>query len=368
MNKFYKTKKIISVCVILAMIMTLSLTLYSCEKPDIYVLVENILLNKNLDSNAVYSFDAVMNIKINDDIKSDSIPDEIKFIIDGTVKNSTDNINQFEINITIPFTNGVEDEETEEESYLKTTLYKSDNLLYIELNDVSRVILDLLNSTYLIDEPIKILFDNMVEYDNDSVICFDLTGLDLSIFDEYIETINNAFTVESSVNYISDIKDFELKEYDAEKIIYFNDIKKQINKKLLSLPNYRYSELYIILETDENNDNYINILATRENYETEILEKVKIDCDLSKARENHDELIGANIIPMRYVMELLGETVGWDDSIKQAYIEKEDKNIYFEKSLVNSTTYISLLQILAKTSYKVQVMSADEFIEFKISR
>ena len=379
--KIYKTKKIALFCVLLAFIILVSSMLYSCnKKPDIYVLIENILQNKNLNPNypnGLYYFDVDLDIEIKKDYlrkekilpdygkQLDAVPDKMGFILFGTVKNSEDNISQFEITFRLPQLVG-------EGEDLKTIIYKKDNLLYFELNDISRAILDFLYSTGFIDVPVKTLFDSMVEYDNGSVLVFDLTDFELSMFDKYTQKIEKAFTVKSSVNYYFSVpdgyEDFDVPDYNEPKALYFSDIKTKIDKELLKLPGYRYSELFVVMEIDENKNNFMNILATHENGKTEILNKVKLDCDLVKARKNADVIYSENIIPMRYLLELLGETVEWDANNKKAYIIKEGKNIYFEGSLINSKTYISLIQIITQKDLILNSVSVDEYIEFKIIR
>jgi len=405
MNKTYKTKtkKITLLCVLLALAFLLSSMLYSCDKkPDIYVLIENILQNKDLNAkapNGLYSFNADFNIKINKDylIKEgillgfakqlDSVPDELTFKIDGKVKNSGKDLkqnkfNEFAVNFALVLPEG-------ENQNLKTTIYKKDNLLYFELNDISRIVLDFLCSTGFVDIPVKNLFSDQVELDDGSVLCFDLTGFDLSMFNEYIEFVSKAFTLKSSVRYnlAETVKDFDVPGFDEiikpketdekngqdgkneAKVFYFNDIKKKINKELLKKPYYRYVELYAVIETDENKDSFLHILATRESGEMKVLEKIKLDCDVSKIREDDTLLYNENIVPMRYMLELFGETVEWDSDKKQAYIiSAEGKNVYLEGKLIESTYYINLTQFLLKTNYDVGSVVSDEYIEFRLNR
>lgn len=361
-------KKILSFIIIAAILTTSVLSLSSCEKPDIYVLLEKILQNKE---DEFYTFDADLNIKINKSYlkqigllyysakQFETIPDELDFKIDGMV-----NQNDFSITFEVH-----DDSENQD---IKTGIYKRGDVLYVELNDVSRIVFDLLYSAGFIDMPVKILFDGEVEYNDGFVMVFDLKDFDLKMFDKYTNEINKIFTVKSSVKYnfldSKNIPDVPLLSYDAKKILYFNDVKNNIKKELLKLPGYRYSELYIVLETDENKNNFINILAARENGEVRILEKVKLDCDLSKVRKNPELIYSENIIPMRYLFELLGETVEWDAKNKKAYIIKDEKNIYFEGKLINSKTYISLLQVMTLKDYMLNSVSVDEYIEFKIAR
>ena len=302
----YKTKKGAFLVLILILSVCLSLMLYSCDKPD-----------------EDYCFNVEFNIKINEDYLNDAMPDELDLKINGMVKGGN---------------------------------------LYVEVNDVSRIILDLLISTELLDAPVKTLFDGIVEYDNDSVLVFDLSEFDFNVLDGYIKSTEKIFTVKSSFDY-----DFETADYDEDSFIYFSDIKTKIAKELLKLPGYRYSELYIVLETDKDNNNFINILATNEKGETKILDKVKIDCDLSAVREKPESVFTENILPMRYLLELLGETVEWDDTLRQAYIIKNERKIYFEGSLINSKTYINAVNIML-TDFNINFVSAGEYIEIRLTR
>ena len=351
-------KKILSFIIIAAMLAASVLSLSSCDKPDIYELIENILQNKN---KKLYSFDADLNIKINKEYLTEAMPGELAFKIDGGVYQ-----NLFMIKLTLIDPDG-------ETPDLTARIFRIENDLYVEANDFSRIILDLLYSTGFIGEPVKILFNSLVGYDNGSVICFDLTGFDLKMFDKYISYIEKVFTVKSSVKYDFSIKSYDIvpnfeKYISGKPVLYFKDIKAKINKELLKYPGYRYSELYAVLETDENKNNFMHILATRENGETEILEKFKLDCDLKKVRDNPELVYTENIIPMRYILELLGEDVGWDSVNKHAYIFKNGEYIYFDGSLIKSKTYTSILQVSGKAGFILNSVTADEYIEFKLIR
>ena len=353
-NKIYKIKKTAILCALLALTLILSAMLYSCDKPDIYKLAENILQNKNPDK--PYSFDAVLNIKINEEYIDDAIPDELNFKIKGEFLE-----NQAEIKISL----SLEDYET--------TVYKYGNFFYFELNDLSRIILDLLYSTGFIDAPVKTLFDGMVEYDNGSFICFDLTDFNLSFFEKYSDDIKKIFTVKSSVKYgkatwVSSFAYLDYFDFYNDTFLLFSDIKNKIDKELLKLPRYRYIELYAVVGTDENKNNFMQILAKRENGERELLEKFTLDCDLSKVFEKPESLYSENILPMRYLFELLGENVNWDEDKKQAFVTKDEKNIYFDGKIIKSATYINLTQIMLKTDYILNSTFVDDYIEFKLSR
>jgi len=384
-NKFYKIKKIAMIFALLVLTLFLSATLYSCDKPDIYVLIENILQNKNLNEKSpdgLYSFTSELDIKINTDYmrnvgllpdfdekneELDAVPGELNFKIGGRGKNSKKGVSQFIIDFELALP---------ENENLKTTVYKKDNLLYFELNDVSRMVLDLMFSSGFLEMPVKDLFDEQIEYDGGSIICFDLKGFDLKFFNDYVKEIKKMFTVKSNVKYdfSNAVKDFDVPDFDKEKTVYFDDIKIKIKQGLLKLPYYRYVELHVVIETvepdktDKNTNNFMHILAIHENGKVDILEKVKLDCDLSKIWEDPDFLYAANIIPMRYLFELFGETVHWDSEKNQAYTTKENRKIIFTGPVINSKTYISLLQLLANTNYAIDSVHVEDYIEFVISR
>jgi len=366
-------KKILSFIIIIAVLSAMVFSLSSCDKPEIVTLIEMIL-----DGQQGFSFDADLKITINEEYWDEAMPKEMIFKIIGEF--DKDKAESY-INIKLVEADG-------ESLYLGTWAEILNGGLYVELNDLSKIIVDFLYSTGFIDLPVRNLFDNMVEYDNGYNLCFDLTDFDMSFFEKYIEDINKIFTIKSSVvyDYITDVN--FIRASDPTNDFYFSDIKATIEKTLLRMPGYRYSELYVILETDENEENFMHILATRENGETELLEKVKLDCDLSEVRDNPELIYSANIIPMRYVLELLGEAVGWDDSVKRAYIVRGinalyDPQIYeeyafseslynarqyFDGSLINSKTYISLLQIALKTNYMFNSIIVDEYIEIELYR
>ena len=356
-----KSKKIAFICIILALII-FSSTLYSCgAKPEIYRLIDDILHNK-IDK--LYNFTADLTLIIKKDnlykekilIDSgkdlDILPDELDFKIDGKIKE-----NQAEIKLSL-------------DDY-ETVIYIKDNLLFFELNHLSKIVIDLLSSVGLLDEPVKVLFEEQISYDSGSFIYFDITGFNLKMFDKYGDDLDKIFTVKSTVNYKYYPEDFAINEPDETNRVYFSDIKAKTDKELLKFPNYRYSKLDMVIETDKNNDSFLNILGIRENGEINVLDKFTLDCDasiLSKVRDDSGALYTENIFPMRYILELLGENVGWDENSEQAYITKNDKQIYFDGVLFNSTTYINLIQIMGKTDFDVRSAESGEYIEIIIAR
>ena len=355
MNRFHEIKKTTVFCVVTALILSAALLLYSCEKPDILELIENIFDSTNADRQ--YYFDADLSIKTNKDYLDEL---ELDFKINGKVKG-----NQFEINIALI-------QIDDESQNFETTIYRQGDILGFRLNDFSKIILDFLCLTGFVDMPVKNLFELETEDDSEPMLYFDLKDFDLDFFGKYIDNINNIFTVKSSVNYDNQ-KDVDLVEdkLKQESGFNFSDIKNNIEKELLKLPYYRYEELYIVLETDESGENFINILATRENGERNLLERMKIDCDLTKARQSTPLVFVENIIPMRYVLELLGETVVWVDETKQAFMVNKAKNgelEFFDGTIINSRIYVNLAHFMARTRYVIHSVVTGEYIEFKLSR
>ena len=315
-------KKIISFIIILAMLSTMVLSLSSCDLADWI----NIL--QDFDR-----FEIDLNITINEDYVSEIVPEEFDLTIGGVIRGES---------------------------------------CYLYLDESLKIFFDLLLATDVISVNEKILLESFIEYDDGSFFCVEINDINL-----YIQPFGNRFAIQRKGlrSYGNPDNPDVVSEFSPDKVYHFSDIKTKIEKELLKYPGYRYSELYIVMETietdenNENNGNFLNILAIRENGKAEILEKVKLDCDLSEVRENSELLYTGNIIPMRYIMELLGETVGWDDENKKAYIIIDDKNIYFEEtSLLNSKTYTNLLQIMTKTDFVLNSAVADEYIEFKITR
>ncbi|MCL2158097.1 MAG: copper amine oxidase N-terminal domain-containing protein [Oscillospiraceae bacterium] len=346
MNKIYRSPRIL---VPLALLL-IGLALVACERPDVYALVENLMEGKGS-----YSFSAELNVKVNDTSNS-AAPENLVFKIDGKTKDG-----DADIDISLVEVDG-------ESVEFKVTLHKRQDILCFAIGELSGIVSDLLGSCGIVDMPAKILFDELVSYEGASLY-IELEDFELDWFEKYGDDISKALTVKSSVSYDHSAK-FEIPkyEYDWDRLLSFAKIKTMIEKDLLKLPYYRYSELYIVLETDDLGESYMNILATRERGGREILEKFRLDCDLSKVRENPELVYSENILPMRYLMELLGESVGWDAGKKLAYVLKGGNKIYYDGALINSTTYIPLNHFIARTDYIVNSVVAGEYIEFKLIR
>ena len=366
-----------------------SVILTACERPDIYTLAENLLKSGDAEKIGLYYFTADLNIKIDrnhlynsgisskfGDEKLESVPGELNFKFAGKVKNSAGKPVEFEINAEITKLS----ELASVNNNLKTVIYGKNNLLYFEFNDMSKVIMNFLCAGGFLDAPVKNIFEDKISYEDGTVLCFDMTGIDLPWFDKYITRTEKIFKVTSNVKYdAAAAKDFSVPDIygldsagssNKPKVKYFSDIKSMTKKELLKTKNYRYAELYVILGKDSDKPgNLINILATSENGKKEILEKVKIDCDISKIK-NSQSLLNEKIIPMRYILELLGETVGWDNTIQKAYIinGENGKKVYFSGNIINSKTYITLSELIINTTYEIQTGVIGDYIEFKIFR
>jgi len=270
-------------------------------------------------SPVLYYFEAEFNIEINEDYTGESVPDGFDLNISG-------------------MTDG--------------------NILYIDLNENFKIFLDLLTATDVIGIAEKNLLDRFLEYNAGAVLCIDPNDLD-----KYTQAGEDKFTLKSRYDFSGPVRD-----HNFVRIFYYEDIRAKTDKELAKLPGYRYSELYMILETNEDGESFINILATRENGERKLLDPMKTDSDLSRAHLDSSAVFGEDILPMRYILELLGETVDWDAENRRAYIIKDWQNIYFEGSLINSRTYISVMQIMTKTDYMIVTAEAGEYIEIIIAR
>ena len=269
-----------------------------------------------------YYFGFELSIEINEEYISDTVPDEFELTVGGAVK---------------------------------------DGLLYFDLDDGAKIFLDLLVATGIIGSAEKHLFDSFVEYGAGAYLCI---GYDDAI--GYIQDNENKFTITSYVPLDSVTA---VPEFDDVKVYYFSDIKPKIDRELSRMPGYRYSELYIIMSVGEDGESCMNILATRENGKRELLPELKTEAEISEVLDEPVLLPIAYILPMRYLFELLGETVDWNAERNQAFIAGQMGSIYFDRHLLNSRTYVSLVQIIAKTDYEVRHSDADGgYIEIIIAR
>ncbi|MCL1792754.1 MAG: copper amine oxidase N-terminal domain-containing protein [Oscillospiraceae bacterium] len=323
--------------------------LAACEKTDIYALAEKLIYG-----GGAYSFEADMEIGPKNNSDS-AIPNELVFKISGRAKDG-----DAEIEVALVGADG-------EDVRFELAIHKRQELLCFELNEFSGIIADLLCSTDVLDVTLKNLFESMAGYDG-TLLYLDpeeVWGADW--LERILAKISETFEVKSSVAYDYS-EDPEIPEYEFADGLSFGKIMGSMEKELLKFPYYRYAGLHVVLETAGDGINYINVLATRESGQREILEKRRIDSDLTKARNNPESAYRENILPMRYLMELLGETVGWDENKKSAYILNGGNKVYFEGELINSTTYIPLDRFVASTDYAVDSVLVGEYIEFELWR
>jgi len=146
-------------------------------------------------------------------------------------------------------------------------------------------------------------------------------------------------------------------------VLHFEQARAQVERLLLRVPGHRYTELHMIICPD----NYMHVLATRENGERELLEPFKLN--VAAAGTSADEIFEANIIPLRYILELMGEQVGWHDYFGFPYIVRGTWNEFFHDAIiVNSRAYISLMQILTVARYSIDIGDIGEYIELIIMR
>lgn len=350
--------KKISACIITAAVITASLLFFaSCEKHGIYKLAEMILTGNRQDG-SVEKFEAEFNIKIKKEKPDDPIPDNINIKSDGEFYHlAGSRILHASINLHI------------EDYYLK--IYVQNGAVYFETGETAKLIFDILTAAGLLDftesKVLKeIIFTGSGE-EKPKILQIDLNGFELPGFGR---DIKNTVKIENpKLSAIADPKPgrAQYKEFAPDMILNFSEALAQAKKELLKLPGYRYSEIFIVIEPGENKNNYLQILATLENGGREVLEKVKIDADVSKIKTN-DSLLSENILPMRYILELLGESVGWDAESKRAYMIKDGKSVYFDGRLINSRTYINVFQIMLKTDYMITHTQAGEYLEIKITR
>jgi len=331
----------------LALLVALML-LISCEKPDIYTLVETILKDKG-----AYHFEADLDVLIKGG-PAGAVPGELNFKIKGRAKGG-----DAEMELSLVKADG-------EDMAFSTAVHIRDGLLWFELGELPKIVSDLLGAVGLVDMQVLKLFDELAGYGGE-VLYVEVDSIDLKWFERYGGELAEIFTVKSKVTYDRP-EQVDIPERELPQGLNFGKIKGSIEKELLKYPYYRYSELYVVLESAEDGKNYINVLATRESGEWEILEKLGLDCNLAAARESFESVYSSDILPMRYLMELLGETVGWDEGKRMAYVLDGGNKIYVEGTVINSRTYIPLHHFITRTDYIVNSVSSGEYIEFKIIR
>ena len=358
-------KKILSFIIAAAILAGAATSLNSCDKPEVFNLIE--MLFDNRQDNESYKFNAELNIKINKDYLYESsiltdlenaeleaVPDEINFKLDGDLLHTAGMraCGAF-INLSL--------------ADYRLQIFITDDILYFENNETTKIILDLLTAAGFVDSPVNRIFGELA-YAQSGLFYIDLKDFDLSWFEQFAEQINKTFRITSKFDIKSNDMPAEMPPPDfAAHIIYFDEIKARTEQRLLSVPGYRYSELDIIISPD----NYMHVLAVREDDTRELLEPFKLDTDASmieKISETSGALLTENIIPMRYILELMGEEVGWDNDERKPFIMRGGEPVYFDAVLRNSRAYISLIQIITPGQYDLSTKDADEYLEFKIFR
>ena len=345
-------------CMLMIAVLASSVVCFTgCEDSEIYKLIAGIADN---DKNN-YSFETTITLQI--DIETlqsvglvsyfqqslEVIPKEIELTLNGSVRKAPLSM---EAEIAIK---GYAD--------TATKIYIKDNELFFELNDLSRIIIDIFWATGIVESSALSLFCQKIDYNSNTVLCFDITDFDLSYFDEYISYADAVIKVDSTVKYGGG-KNFTVPNYDKSKTLYFKNIKKQIEKELLSVPGYRYIELACILST-ENSINYLDIMAIKESGNIIPLERVKIDSDLSAVRKNPELFEDAEIIPLRYIFELLGKKVEWNKEKETVSVFDNNTEIKCDGKMINSKMYMSILNV-EFFDYSYEIRDIGEYIEFAI--
>jgi len=352
-------KKILSLLLIAAFLAVSAVILSSCDRPEIFNLLEALLDNRQ--DNSSYSFDGEINIKINKaelyrtgvlldfgDAELDIMPDYINIRLSGSLQhiggakvcNASINLNLEEHNLAI---------------------FILDNILYFENGVAAEIILNLLAATGFVDYSVMRVFRELA-FDEHNMIRVDLRDFDLSWFAQYERQVRRTFELESSL----DIRLGEMPEIIMPDLpaLDFSEIKSRVERRLLSVPGHRYSELRMIICPD----NYLHVLAFRENGTHELLAPFKLNIDAA-GMTTHENIFEAEIIPMRYILELMGEQVGWHDYFGFAYIARETWNEFFHDAvIVNSRAYISLIHVLTLARHNIDIGEVGEYIELIITR
>ena len=351
-------------CILAVMIAAGALFSFTgCEEGDIYKLVEALTGG---ESEADYTFEANVNMKLNIERLKDKgtiyafresldvVPHEVEFVIKGSVAQSP--VLSIEAEIAI---------KDYEDAAAK--IYVKDGELFFELNDFSRIIVDLLWATGIIDEVGMALFTEKITFDSGNILCFDITEFELSDLKKYIADSKAVLEVDSTVKYV-DGKDFTVAGYEKSDVLYFKDIQEQIKKELLAVPGYKYAQLTCVIST-EDGVNYLDTVASKESGELVRLDRVKIDCNLSAVRKNPKLFPAAEIIPLRYIFELLGKGVRWDEVTETAYVsnlfETDPLELQCNGKLIKSKMYMGIENV-ESFEYSYEVRDIGEYIEFII--
>ena len=356
-NKF---KRIIF-CIFAIIILTGAvLSFASCEEGDIYKLIENIMSES--DEKDSYSFEANISLTLDIETLQDAgliyyfyeslevVPEKIEFMLKGNVIKSPALLLEAEISLK-----DYED--------VSAKIYIKDSELFFELNDFSRIIIDIFWTIGISDSISLALFSQKIEYDSNTVLYFDITDFDLKYFSEYILYADEVVDVDVSIKY-ADAENFTVDDYDKSKVVYFTDIQNEIKKDLLAIPGYRYAELACVIST-ENDINYLDIMAIKETGLIIPLERVQINSDLSAVRKNPDLFDTADIIPLRYIFELLGKVVKWEEDTQTVFVSDYDVEIHCGGKLIGKTFYTNIQNVVF-FDYSYEVRDIGEYIEFVI--
>ena len=231
--------------------------------------------------------------------------------------------------------------------------------LYFENGGVLRIILDLLTAAGLIDLPAQRIFNELAA--PGELVRADLRDL------SWLGRPGSAFDISLS---------FEAREAegapalpDMAGALDFGQLRAQVARRLLSLPGHRYMELNLIISPD----NYLHVFALRENGVSELLEPFKLNIDapavISGIAEDSGRFLTERILPARYILELMGDEVGWCDWLRRPFVPRRYYGrIYFYADIIDSRAYISLLQIIYPARYYVDTGAAGGYLEFRITR
>ncbi|GHU36836.1 hypothetical protein FACS1894105_07880 [Clostridia bacterium] len=369
--------RVISAVLILA---SLVAVLAGCDAKDPFVtLVSDILTNKapaesrqiteadgtlslayNFEAEVTVSFDkASLPFGDYSDVQSGAlnvVPDSFTILLKGAAKHAKTSraVNFRSVDITAS---------VKEVPLLSSTIYIRDNTLYFEYNRFTSVILDTLMSGSAVDAEIKRLFEKTVKAG--SVLTVDIAEL-TDTTDILSAFAMDGVTVDSTVTRTPPASDGNVTWKSTadltENTLSYESVMKDIQKILLRTPYYRYGVFHIVITpASADKKGELNIFATRENNLSEELTPFPLAVDIAKYKSDPEALFGADIFPMRYMLELMGYEVGWNSETKQAYIVGSDNKIYYFKgTLVNNTMYVSIDEITKYASFIVYEAGTDE--------